>query len=248
MLFFNKALPVFFLPFGIVCFFAILAIWRRKVWPGVLALAVFYLASIPLVAERFEAWLESAYAPGIVEQAGPADAVVVLGGILGPAHRPGRIPNWGETVERFEAGVALTKAGRVETLVFTGAARYWLESATLEGDELKRLAIERGVPAEKIIVTRWIDNTATEAAAVADLARERGWKKVLLVTSAGHMRRSVFLFQRAGVPFEPFTVDFRADGQRPIAPRDFVPTSDAWQATEKALRECYGYWFYRLFR
>src|SRR6478736_3291912 len=244
----NKVLPLLFLPFGVVCLLVIVALWRKKWWPGVLALVIFYLSSISFVSDRLMGVLESRYPAVPVASAGPADVIVVLGGILGPAVPDGYVANWSDSVERFEAGVALIQAGRAPQLVFTGAKREWLGRETTEGAELRRLAIARGVPAEKIAVTSLIDNTATEAAAIAGLLRSNGQHRIILVTTSWHIPRAVWLFRRAGVDCQPFPVDFHLDRTRPLEPRDFVPSAGAWQGTETALRELYGYAFYRIFR
>lgn len=248
MLLFNKLLPLLFLPFGLVCGLVLLAIVLKKWWPGLLALMLAYLCSITFVSDRLMGWLEYRYPPVPVAAAGPADAIVVLGGILGPATPEGMMPNWSDSVDRFEAGVALVQAGRAPRLVFTGAKREWLDRQTTEGEELRRLAIARGVPAEKILVTRFVDNTATEAAAVADLMKAAGERRVILVTTAWHMPRSVYLFRKAGVDCQPFPVDYHLDRTRSLNALDFIPSGGAWQGTETALRELYGYAFYRVFR
>ncbi|SDS19543.1 YdcF family protein [Opitutus sp. GAS368] len=248
MLFFNKLLPVFVLPVGIVALLVLFALWRKKRWPAMLALVVLYLGSIPVVGNRLMGWVESRYPAVPVAAAGPADAVVVLGGILGPRVGPGFVANFDETSERFDAGVVLLQAGRAERLVFTGARMAWKDSESTEGDELKRIAITRGVPGDRILVTDSVANTADEAARVAALMKKLGWKRVILVTSGWHMPRSAYQFRKAGVDCLPFPVDFRYDSARAVQAIDFVPRAEAWQMTETALRENYGYWFYRLFR
>ena len=248
MLFFNKALPLLFLPFGLVCLLIILALALKKWWPGIVALVVFYLCSISFVSDRLIRLLESRYPVVPVADAGPAAAVVVLGGILGPANAEGTVPNWSDSVDRFEAGVAIIQAGRVDRLIFNGARRNWLGRETTEGEELRRLAVARGVAQEKILVTRFIYNTATEASAIAERMKAGRLQRVVLVTTACHMPRAVYLFRKAGVECQPFPVDFRADPTRPLELLDFVPSAGAWQGTETALRELYGYAFYRLFR
>ena len=248
MLLINKILPLFFLPFGVVCELVLLALILKKRWPAIVALVVLYLASISFVSDRLSGWLESRYPTLAVAAAGPADAIVVLGGILGPATRDGEVPNWSDSVERFEAGVALVQAGRAPRLVFTGARRQWLERETTEGEELRRLAVARGVPPEKILVTRFVDNTATEAAAVADLMKADGQRRIILVTTSWHMPRAAYLFRRAGIDCQPFPVDFHLDRTRRLQVMDFMPSAGAWQGTETALREFYGYVFYRILR
>jgi len=248
MLFLNKFLPVFVLPLGLALLLLLLAVWRKKRWPVVAAVLLLYVCSTPYVGSRLLGWLESRYAAIPVAEAGPADAVVVLGGILGPKAAPGFVPNWTESVERFDAGVALVQAGRAEHLVFTGARIAWEAREVSEGEELRQLAVARGIAPGKIIVTRDIDNTATEARAVADLMKAQGWKRVILVTTGWHMPRSAYLFRRAGVDCVIFPVDFRFDRERPVAVVDFLPKADALMMTETALRELYGNAFYRLFR
>lgn len=248
MLLFNKLLPLFVLPIGWVTLLLLFAVWRKKRWPVFVALAVLYVGSLPVVAGRLIGWLESGYPAVPVARVGPADAVVVLGGVLGPRTGAEYIPNWLDSSERFEAGVALLQAGKAERLVFTGAVMSWPDRGTTEGDELQRLAVARGIAPEKILVTRAIDNTATEAAAVADLMKTRGWRRVILVTTGWHMPRSACLFKKAGVDFIPFPADFRFDRSRSVTALDFVPRGEAWQMTETTLREIYGHLFYRVFR
>jgi uncharacterized SAM-binding protein YcdF (DUF218 family) len=248
MLFFNKFLPLFVLPIGWITLLLLFAIWRKKRWPAWVALAVLFIASLPAVAVRLLGWVEARYPAIALNQVEPADAVVVLGGILGPRSEPGFIPNFSDTSERFDAGVALLQAGKVGQLVFTGARMSWAGTPTTEGDELKRIAVTRGLPADKILVTREVLNTADEAAAVAEMMKARGWKRVVLVTTGWHMSRSAWQFRRAGVDAVFFPVDFRHDRTRRLTTIDFVPRAEAWGQTETALRECYGYLFYRIFR
>jgi uncharacterized SAM-binding protein YcdF (DUF218 family) len=248
VLFFNKVLPLFVLPIGWVGLLVLFALWRKKRWPLVVALAVLYLGSLPFVGVRLIGWVERRHPAMAVGQVEPADAVVVLGGILGPKVSGDHIGNFLETGERFEAGVILLHADKAPWLVFTGARMGWRDTHATEGDELKRLAIARGVAADKILVTDYVANTADEARVVAAMMKKRGWQRIVLVTTGWHMARSALQFRKAGVEGVIFPVDFRHDPNRRISMIDFIPRAEAWMQTETALREIYGYWFYRLFR
>jgi uncharacterized SAM-binding protein YcdF (DUF218 family) len=248
VLFFNKFLPLFFLPIGWVVLLVIFAAWKRRRWPIVAALAVLYLGSLPVISSRLIGWLERRHPAQAVARVETVDAVVVLGGILGPKVDAGSVPNLNETGERLEAGVILLQAGKAPWLVFTGAKMAWKDTTATEGDELKRLAVLRGVPAQKILVTDYVANTADEARVVAAMMKDRDWQRVILVTSGWHMPRSALQFKKAGVECVLFPVDFRFDPARGVSALDFVPRGEAWMQTETALREVYGYWFYRLFR
>jgi uncharacterized SAM-binding protein YcdF (DUF218 family) len=55
--------------------------------------------------------------------------------------------------------------------------------------------IERGVPKDKIIrVAHDADNTREEAKALAQVAKQRKWRSVIVVTSNYHTRRARYLF------------------------------------------------------
>jgi uncharacterized SAM-binding protein YcdF (DUF218 family) len=248
MLFLNKLLPIFVLPLGVVMLLLLVALIWKKRWPIAVALLLLYVCSIPFVGGRLLGWMETRYPPQAVAKVESADAVVVLGGILGPVAKAGFSPNWTDTVERFEAGVALVQAGKAGRLIFTGARFTDDKDSATEGEVLRQLAMARGLPPDQIMVTKDITNTATEAAAVAELMRERHWQRVILVTTGWHMPRSAYLFKRAGVDCILFPVDFRFDPARATTVIDFVPKAEAWQMTETALRELYGNAFYRLFR
>lgn len=45
-----------------------------------------------------------------------------------------------------------------------------------------------------------IENTRDEAVAAAALAKERGWKRVILISHPAHMRRAAATFEKAGLP------------------------------------------------
>jgi uncharacterized SAM-binding protein YcdF (DUF218 family) len=248
MLFLNKLLPIFVLPLGWVVLLLLVALLRRKRWALIAALAVLYISSMPLVGNRLTYWLESSYPALAIAQVENADAIVPLGGIFGPSVADGFLPNVGEANERLEAGIVLWQQKKAAWLVFTGGRSPWAKQAESEGAASKRAATARGVPAEQIAITADVGNTIDEAYAVAHLMGERGWHKIILVTSAWHMPRAARLFRKAGVDFVPFPVDFQIDPKGHLTVLDFLPRAEGLQRTETALREWYGILFYALTR
>lgn len=246
MLFLNKILPVFLLPIGAACLLLLVALWRRKRGPMVLALVVLYVSSCPFVGNRLMGWLETRYPALPVAAVEKADAIVVLGGIFGPQVASGFLPNISDTGERLEAGVRLLQSGKAPLLVFTGGKIPWEGRDKTEAEDSRAYVLTRGVPAEQIIVSREVGNTADEARVIAELMRERQWRKIILVTTAWHMPRAAYQFKKAGVECVFFPVDFRYDPTRPLTLIDFLPNAGALTNTETVLRECYGNAFYRL--
>jgi uncharacterized SAM-binding protein YcdF (DUF218 family) len=246
MLFFNKLLPLFVLPLGWVLGLLIYGIVRRRRWPVIAAASVLYVCSMPVVGDLLARGLESRYPALPLSQVDKVDAIVPLGGIFGPPVAPGYVANVGEAGERLEAGIALWEHKKADWLVFTGGRMPWSSHAEVEGAMSKRAAVARGVPADKILVTREVGNTADEATAVAQMMRERGWSRIILVTSAWHMPRAARLFRKAGVNFVPFPVDFRVDRSESHTLLDFLPDGDGLHSTQAVLREWYGIAFYAL--
>jgi uncharacterized SAM-binding protein YcdF (DUF218 family) len=247
MLFLHKLLPIFVLPLGWVLALLAIALFRKKRWPLIAALIVLYLASLPFVGTHLFRALESRYPPVALDQVQKADAIVPLGGIFGPPQGcPGCLPNLGEASERLEAGIALWQQKKADYLVFTGGRIPWANQAEVEGAASKRAAVARGVPADKILVTSDVGNTADEARVVAAMMRLRGWSRIILVTSAWHMPRAARTFRKAGVGFVPFPVDYQVSPPSPLTILDFLPHADGLLNTETTLRELYGMLFYWL--
>lgn len=70
---------------------------------------------------------------------------------------------------------------------------------------VRDLLVAAGTPADAIVMTpRAHDNTADEAGTLRAMSLERGWRRVIVVTSPYHLRRARFAFQREleGTPVE----------------------------------------------
>ena len=90
-------------------------------------------------------------------------------------------------------------------------------------------------------------NTAEEAATFRRLlappssSLTAAYLRILLVTSAFHMRRTKRLFERQGLMVLPFPVDFQARGRLagPLwrDPTQWLPSARALDASSRALRE-----------
>lgn len=246
MLILNKILPIFVLPLGLSLLLLVIGASKRR-WSFVgAAFALLYVCSTPWMANRLESWLESKYPAIPIEQAETADAIVMLGGVFGPQVAEGYLPNEGEGNERLEGAIQLWQHNKAPWIVFTGGRLPWENTQELESAESTRVAVARGIPNDNIVVTPEVGNTVDEARAVARLMRERGWKRILLVTSASHMPRAAALFREASVDFVPFAVDYRADPKRKLTLLDFLPSAVKLQASENVIRELYGSAFYKL--
>ncbi len=137
-----------------------------------------YLARHPLLRVAGSFWI-------VDEAPATADAIVILGD-----------DNF--FAERAERAAQLYRAGDAPRVVASG--RYLRPYATIADLMLHDLK-ERGVPESAIIrFPHRAVNTQEEAVENAHLIHERGWKKILLVTSNYHTRRSRYIFERVLPP------------------------------------------------
>ena len=110
----------------------------------------------------------------------PADAIVVIGDDNYAGDRAAR------AAELYHARWAP---------VIVASGRYLRPYASI-ADLMARDLAERNVPSDAVIVLRHrAASTRAEAAAVGELARERRWRRLILVTSNYHTRRARFIFR-----------------------------------------------------
>lgn len=120
-----------------------------------------------------------------------ADVIYVLGGA--------RVERWLEAYDLYRAGYAPLimlspeRAEPAETRIRAQGIRF-PSTPELQRDALLQL----GVPPSAILAPGgWVDNTAQEGNLLRTTAQARQWKRVIVVTSKYHTRRSGFALRRA---------------------------------------------------
>ncbi|WP_300621969.1 YdcF family protein [uncultured Fusobacterium sp.] len=93
----------------------------------------------------------------------------------------------GDSGERTVKGVELLKDGYAEKIIFSGGAVY---DNVRMADLMEAHAIKLGVDPNKIIKDREAGTTYENALFTRDLLEANGYKKIILVTSNYHSRRS----------------------------------------------------------
>ena len=103
---------------------------------------------------------------------------------------------------------------------------------------MKALLLRLGVPDEAIVMETQSRNTAENALYTGEILRERGFARVLLVTSALHMPRAMKLFRARGIDAVPAPTDMRSiyDPARTVL--DYLPDAGAMMESGSCLMEC----------
>lgn len=245
----SKILPLCFLPLGFSLLLMIFGMVMRRwlpVWFGVLLLWVF---SLPVVGDALMRGMEGSARRVPVGQVVPAEAIVVLGGMM---RQPEGAPQgeWSEAADRFDAGVRLYLAGKAPRLAFAGGQWPWQPDMVPEGNLLARRAVEAGVPATSIMVTGPVGNTIEEARAFRGMflaGQGMPRHRIILVTSAFHMQRAAVLFEREGFVVERFPVDYRTNARERLTLLSFLPEAETLWDSSTALHELMGRWYLRTF-
>jgi uncharacterized SAM-binding protein YcdF (DUF218 family) len=229
-------------PFGAALALIVIAIFVRRGWlsraASLVALLVLLICSLHATADIIAGSLEDRYPDTPVANLPNAQAIVVLGGGLEPPSGRHSEPELTEAGDRYVHAFALYRAAKAPLVVPSGGN---LLGGPPESQFVAQLLIEWGVPASAILTEGRSRNTAENAAFTHDLLAARGVSKILLVTSATHMRRAAALFSKAGFEVIPSAADYRTGWHNRARLFDFVPDAAAIEETSAALKEYEGY-------
>jgi uncharacterized SAM-binding protein YcdF (DUF218 family) len=180
-------------------------------------------------------------AEGLIVNEAPqkADLIVVLGG--GMHCGAGELE--ASSLARLEKGLELWRAGYAPRITLSDTVGEIFGDARCPS--LGRVAAQRvqalyGDEGPEILFLPRMRTTRTEALAVAELVRVRGWQRVLLVTTPAHSRRAAGAFRRLGL--EVLSVN----SSEPRFDRALVAPADRLQALTPLTREYLGLLVYRL--
>jgi len=187
--------------------------------------------------------LEYPYQPIPISSIKEKDAIVVLSGGLHQAGNKKYSTYEFKDPDRFFAGIDLIKQSKADKLIFTAGQLPWRDKDSPEGYILKDKAISLGVPGE-ILVTENVKNTYEESISVTKMIPNDS--SIILVTSAYHMHRSEYLFEKQGFDVMPYPVDFKSSIQN-LTIISFLPKVEAFGKTSLYIRENIGRLYYKLF-
>ena len=194
-----------------------------------------------LLQRQVEAGAVSTYRPDHVY-----DAVIVLGGAVdADATERSGLPEYNPAVERILRGYELLRSGRARDVLLTAGTLDTRPGALVEADILARQLELWGIAPERIVREGRSRNTRENAVESERIIRERGWKSMVLVTSAAHMPRALGTFEAVGLHPDTLAVDVRAHGWYPHGSW-WQPRASNLSAGTDALRELFGRVVYRL--
>jgi uncharacterized SAM-binding protein YcdF (DUF218 family) len=259
-LFLSKLLPLFFYPLGLACVLMLIALgmllWklprRLAMIPIFIALAVLLISSNGWVSNGLVRSLEYQHLPS--GELPKADAIVVLGGGTKPAFPPRPWIDLSEEGDRVVYGAKLYREGKAPRIILAGGRIDWWGGGPPESADMAEIVEAMGVPKSAILQDPDSLTTYENAVNVKKIMDSQGIRRILLVTSAMHMPRSLLIFQKQGIDAIPAPVDFLTTDRELQAMQNslqsialnLVPEADRLKETTRALKEYLGIVIYRL--
>ena len=243
MIYLHKILPLIFSPLMLVIGLIILGIIFNLRKFSLIGVIVLILSSLPIISNKFIAYLEKDYQPIEIAEIENVDAIVVLSGMIRVIGDEENLKyEFTDSVDRFFAGLDLFNNNKSPILILTRGKMPW-SLGIAEGEYLKELAIKYGVSEENIILTDEVQNTDQEAKAIKEILTEDA--KIILVTSAFHMPRAEKVFKAANINLIPYPVDFQSSKLKTTI-MDFIPSAKSFFDTSHFIREIIGRLYYNL--
>ena len=186
--------------------------------------------------------LERQYPSVPVAKLPQADAIVVLGGGLGSPTRQTVYPELYPGADRGWQAARCFHAGKAPVILFSGVS---------EGPGMRQFLNDLGVPPGKILLEAESRNTFENGVFTREKLKALKAKKVILVTSAWHLRRAVMTFRQMGVEVIPSGCDYEALSLQswlcPMSVLYYLPSPDFLAKNSIVMKEHIGYWAYWLY-
>ena len=225
-------------------------LWRKRQRAfafAAMGLAVFiYVVGATALPDALLRSLESPYTGVKLETLPACDAVVMLGGGLDPSrHEVGGL-HLTIAGDRIIAALEIIRLGKAPVLVCGGSGVKVDGVEKVEADLFKQALTERRVPVPEIISLGHCEDTRDEAVRTRTIAKQRGWRRVLLVTSASHLPRATATFRALGVEVVPVPCNFLSTLSIDRAPRAVgIPRHVGFEKMSVWIHETIGWWEYR---
>lgn len=256
--FLSKLLPLFVYPLGFACIamlVALLLLWKQ---PKLAALAIL-LGFLALMAGG-NGWVCASLVRSLEQQHIPegelpqAEAIVVLGGATRSPSPPRPWVEVNEAGDRTLYGARLYLQDKAPYVVLSGGRISWRGDVGSEAEDMAQIVQAMGVPPSAILLDRTSLNTRQNAENVKAILDDRDIDRILLVTSAIHMPRSLLVFRKLGIDAVPAPTDFIMTDDAVAAMSDsgeaivlnVIPDAQRLALTTRAMKEYIGLLVYRL--
>jgi uncharacterized SAM-binding protein YcdF (DUF218 family) len=242
----SKILGYFIKPFNLILILLLISLvvkndgWKKRLRWASLVLFLFFSNGI-ILNECLMLWEKPAIE--ISQLDNEYEIAVVLGGTTDVDREPNDRLFFHKGADRVTHAINLYHAGKVKKILFTGGNARLFEDPNRDNSPIFDFYAMCGVNPEDIIIESASRNTRENAFYVKELlAKNTDSGKVILITSAFHMRRAEGCFRKVGIDVTGFSTDFYT-----ALPKDrigfdgFIPSSGALSNWNFLIKEWIGY-------
>ncbi len=209
----SKILPLFIYPIGAVFLLILISLFLYRYFKTqrvllITSLMVIFLSGNRWVAVELVRSLEWRYVNQ--KDVPPAEVIVVLGGGTESLEYPRKFVEINSAGDRVVYAAHLYKLGKADHLLLSGGKINWgdEEQSKSPAEDMESLLYLLGVPPDAIWLETESRNTYENALNCKRILEEHGIKNVILVTSAIHMPRAVYIFNKMGIKVTPAPTDY----------------------------------------
>lgn len=225
----------------------ILQLLRNRVRPAlrIFCFSLFWLwiCAMPYFSGTLIGLLENDYPPIAARKLPNADVIVLLGGAIRGKASEETLADMSGLGDRVLFAVTAFNASKAPLILVTGGAP---EGDDSEAMQIREILVALGVPHDKIVLETRNRDTLDNRLYMPEKLRSIGAESVLLVTSAFHMRRALWVFEPLDVNVYAAPTDHQVlpGGDDAPSPLSFLPSVKALQLTTWAFHEGIGYLYY----
>ncbi|GAB4447149.1 MAG: YdcF family protein [Bacteroidales bacterium] len=215
---------------------------KKLLW---ISVAIFYIFSNSfLLDEVMRLWEKPVVT--IDSQKQHYTYVVVLGGMMSYYDTKAKQIGFNKSVDRLMQGLKILNKGIADTLVFSGGDGSVLKSIGPEGDYIKNYLGDIAFDTSCVKVESKSQNTYENAKYSSTLIKSDKNHKILLITSAFHLRRAIGCFEKQGFVIDYYPAD-RISGKRKFTfDHLLIPQIEAMEKWSVLIHEISGYIIYKI--
>lgn len=153
--------------------------------------------------------------------------------------------NFNENADRILQSIALQQNNNIDSLIISGGDGSALQNEVKEAVALKRYLNSIEYNTDKLILECNSKNTYENAINTSELLTKRGvdlsHKKILLITSALHMKRSLACFEKQGITCTPYVTNRTAGPRKFLLDHLIIPSVHSFRLWDGFFHELIGF-------
>ena len=206
------------------------------------SLITFYFFTNSFIADSCcRIWETPRHAPTEIYDVG-----IVLGGIS-DYDKITKSHNFNKHADRIMDAQQLYHQGKIKKILISGGNGMLFNDGYIEANAMRDYLLLNQIPSEDILIENTSRNTKENAFNSAEILKKKYPKgNFLLITSAIHMKRAQFCFEKAGITTKAFATDCTTSYTNFSIGHILLPSAEALDKWEDLIHESIGYLVYKI--